>query len=247
MRLSVDEASRTEAPVQTRRIRNLPSPQAGPRTNTRNTAIGASRPSPFSAGELPTLHAVDHRMGPSSLQILPIRKAPHAGALKAPGPPPRSRARSTPYPSVPEAPALRLPALSARPPPPPALATRRQRKLIHQLQHPPTSMLARSLRASVPRRTLTEHLFTRQQTSSPFAFYRTVGERRRPIASGNDVSANEGQTPTSSPARTMSSQPAHNTLLIPGPIEFDDAVLQSMSHFRFGGPNFTSAPRSHTG
>ena len=32
--------------------------------------------------------------------------------------------------------------------------------------------------------------------------------------------------------RTMSSQPAHPTLLIPGPIEFDDAVLQSMSHYR---------------
>ncbi|KAI2790257.1 hypothetical protein POX_d05765 [Penicillium oxalicum] len=30
---------------------------------------------------------------------------------------------------------------------------------------------------------------------------------------------------------TMSSQPPHNTLLIPGPIEFDDAVLQSMSHY----------------
>jgi alanine-glyoxylate transaminase/serine-glyoxylate transaminase/serine-pyruvate transaminase len=27
-------------------------------------------------------------------------------------------------------------------------------------------------------------------------------------------------------------QPPHPTLLIPGPIEFDDAVLQSMSHFR---------------
>lgn len=30
---------------------------------------------------------------------------------------------------------------------------------------------------------------------------------------------------------TMSTQPPHNTLLIPGPIEFDDAVLQSMSHY----------------
>ncbi|KAL3425822.1 alanine--glyoxylate aminotransferase [Phlyctema vagabunda] len=29
----------------------------------------------------------------------------------------------------------------------------------------------------------------------------------------------------------MSSQPSHPTLLIPGPIEFDDAVLQSMSHY----------------
>lgn len=31
----------------------------------------------------------------------------------------------------------------------------------------------------------------------------------------------------------MSNQPAHPTLLIPGPIEFDDAVLQSMSHYRY--------------
>jgi alanine-glyoxylate transaminase/serine-glyoxylate transaminase/serine-pyruvate transaminase len=29
----------------------------------------------------------------------------------------------------------------------------------------------------------------------------------------------------------MSAQAPHNTLLIPGPIEFDDAVLQSMSHY----------------
>ena len=34
----------------------------------------------------------------------------------------------------------------------------------------------------------------------------------------------------STPA-TMSSQPSHPTLLIPGPIEFDDAVLQSMGHY----------------
>ncbi|EME44366.1 hypothetical protein DOTSEDRAFT_72010 [Dothistroma septosporum NZE10] len=32
-------------------------------------------------------------------------------------------------------------------------------------------------------------------------------------------------------AANMSSQPPHPTLLIPGPIEFDDAVLQSMSHY----------------
>ncbi|KAG9912754.1 hypothetical protein KCU98_g23479, partial [Aureobasidium melanogenum] len=30
---------------------------------------------------------------------------------------------------------------------------------------------------------------------------------------------------------TMSSQPPHPALLIPGPIEFDDQVLQAMSHF----------------
>ncbi|KAF2872379.1 pyridoxal phosphate-dependent transferase [Massariosphaeria phaeospora] len=31
--------------------------------------------------------------------------------------------------------------------------------------------------------------------------------------------------------KTMSNQPPHPALLIPGPIEFDDAVLQSMSHY----------------
>lgn len=31
----------------------------------------------------------------------------------------------------------------------------------------------------------------------------------------------------------MSNQPNHPALLIPGPIEFDDAVLQSMSHYRY--------------
>lgn len=39
-----------------------------------------------------------------------------------------------------------------------------------------------------------------------------------------------------SSAANMSSQPEHATLLIPGPIEFDDAVLQSMSHYRYTSP-----------
>lgn len=40
-------------------------------------------------------------------------------------------------------------------------------------------------------------------------------------------------TGSNTPPSTMSStQAPHATLLIPGPIEFDDAVLQSMSHFR---------------
>lgn len=40
-------------------------------------------------------------------------------------------------------------------------------------------------------------------------------------------------SPTDSPppAAKMSSQAPHLTLLIPGPIEFDDAVLQSMAHY----------------
>jgi alanine-glyoxylate transaminase/serine-glyoxylate transaminase/serine-pyruvate transaminase len=40
------------------------------------------------------------------------------------------------------------------------------------------------------------------------------------------------QSRNHSTSANMSSQPPHPTLLIPGPIEFDDAVLQSMSHFR---------------
>ncbi|CAI4218134.1 unnamed protein product [Parascedosporium putredinis] len=44
------------------------------------------------------------------------------------------------------------------------------------------------------------------------------------------------------PALKMSTQPAHPALLIPGPIEFDDAVLQSMSHFSEShvGPGFVA-------
>ncbi|RAL00295.1 alanine--glyoxylate transaminase, partial [Aspergillus ibericus CBS 121593] len=38
-------------------------------------------------------------------------------------------------------------------------------------------------------------------------------------------------SPSSFPAAKMSSQAPHPTLLIPGPIEFDDAVLQSMAHY----------------
>ncbi|OIW27509.1 PLP-dependent transferase [Coniochaeta ligniaria NRRL 30616] len=43
-------------------------------------------------------------------------------------------------------------------------------------------------------------------------------------------------------SRKMSSQPEHPTLLIPGPIEFDDAVLHSMSHYSEShvGPAFVA-------
>lgn len=37
---------------------------------------------------------------------------------------------------------------------------------------------------------------------------------------------------TDAKSAKMSTQPEHPTLLIPGPIEFDDAVLNSMSHYR---------------
>merc|ERR1712093_908920 len=44
------------------------------------------------------------------------------------------------------------------------------------------------------------------------------------------VRRNSSSSQTSEKA-AMSNQPNHPALLIPGPIEFDDAVLQSMSHY----------------
>jgi alanine-glyoxylate transaminase/serine-glyoxylate transaminase/serine-pyruvate transaminase len=51
---------------------------------------------------------------------------------------------------------------------------------------------------------------------------------------------NQAPIPAPAPAKKtesvvpkkMSNQQAHPALLIPGPIEFDDAVLESMSHYR---------------
>jgi hypothetical protein len=41
-------------------------------------------------------------------------------------------------------------------------------------------------------------------------------------------SSNQKERPS-----TMTSQPEHPTLRIPGPIEFDDEVLQAMGHYRY--------------
>ncbi|EFW99054.1 aminotransferase class 5 [Grosmannia clavigera kw1407] len=66
-----------------------------------------------------------------------------------------------------------------------------------------------------------------------------------PAASSHPSTPSRHQLHTASaatPPSTMSSQPEHSTLLIPGPIEFDDAVLQSMSHYSEShvGPAFVS-------
>ncbi|KAI1822349.1 alanine--glyoxylate aminotransferase [Xylaria intraflava] len=56
------------------------------------------------------------------------------------------------------------------------------------------------------------------------------------------LSVNQSRSLSGSPVSNMSSQPSHPTLLIPGPIEFDDAVLQSMSHYSEShvGPGFVA-------
>lgn len=50
-------------------------------------------------------------------------------------------------------------------------------------------------------------------------------------ASPAPSSSNQAR-PLSTTTANMSSQPEHATLLIPGPIEFDDEVLKSMGHYR---------------
>ncbi len=64
--------------------------------------------------------------------------------------------------------------------------------------------------------------FSSERSAEPFDDVEYNPIRRSPITPvkiGDDVK--------------MSQQPEHPTLLIPGPIEFDDAVLQSMGHFRY--------------
>ncbi|KAI1438659.1 alanine--glyoxylate aminotransferase [Xylaria sp. CBS 124048] len=61
-------------------------------------------------------------------------------------------------------------------------------------------------------------------------------------ASASSLSVNQSRSLSGSSVSKMSSQPSHPTLLIPGPIEFDDAVLQSMSHYSEShvGPAFVA-------
>ncbi|KAL5597363.1 hypothetical protein FOBRF1_011156 [Fusarium oxysporum] len=69
------------------------------------------------------------------------------------------------------------------------------------------------------------------------------------LSSSSYTAASPAQASVSSQARrlststaTMSSQPEHATLLIPGPIEFDDEVLKSMGHYSEShvGPGFVN-------
>jgi hypothetical protein len=54
-----------------------------------------------------------------------------------------------------------------------------------------------------------------------------------PQQAHSTLSSNDNSTAAAADTTSnMSSQPSHPALLIPGPIEFDDEVLQSMSHFR---------------
>lgn len=75
--------------------------------------------------------------------------------------------------------------------------------------------------------------------NTPFSTERTVSVEPddieyKPLQRTPPLLKQNTATPTSNPKdpnAKMSTQAPHSTLLIPGPIEFDDAVLQSMSHY----------------
>ena len=83
------------------------------------------------------------------------------------------------------------------------------------------------------------NLFTRHLDSKPFLELNTPFSTERSARLEDDKGhikvkpkPETGKKPEPERPAQMSSQPPHAALLIPGPIEFDDAVLQSMSHYR---------------
>nr|OQO21600.1 hypothetical protein B0A51_13156 [Rachicladosporium sp. CCFEE 5018] len=77
--------------------------------------------------------------------------------------------------------------------------------------------------------------------NTPFSIERN-SSRSDDLPSAQESRTHSTQT-TPPPATKMSDQAPHPALLIPGPIEFDDAVLQSMSHY---SESHVSAPFVNT-
>lgn len=69
-------------------------------------------------------------------------------------------------------------------------------------------------------------------SSSSYNRISQISQHLSPSTGTNTANSTSSHNQTR-PLATMSSQPEHPTLLIPGPIEFDDAVLNSMSHYRY--------------
>lgn len=91
-------------------------------------------------------------------------------------------------------------------------------------------------RASAPGRLsqISQHLAAGNSSS-----YIALGQ---PPSSSSATAQYRRLSTSSTTSANMSSQPDHPTLLIPGPIEFDDAVLQSMSHYRCAGLRVFCSP-----
>ena len=77
-------------------------------------------------------------------------------------------------------------------------------------------------------------LISRHLDQTPQVELNTPYAHERQSSSPDDIPYNPVPAAQEQEKKTnMSSQPPHPALLIPGPIEFDDQVLQSMSHFRY--------------
>lgn len=86
------------------------------------------------------------------------------------------------------------------------------------------SLISRHLHSSPPQTlTINTPYSAERQTASEDTFNTTQ------TPSSRTQSTHAGNT---SPQRNMSSQEPHPAVLIPGPIEYDDEVLKSMSHYR---------------
>lgn len=95
-----------------------------------------------------------------------------------------------------------------------------------------------------PRANSRLNLIARHLDAKPFLELNTPFSTERSAQleddEGKSAASKQKPQPTKSIApdapQKMSSQPPHPALLIPGPIEFDDAVLQAMSHYRYAQP-----------
>lgn len=106
-----------------------------------------------------------------------------------------------------------------------------------------------AFKLATPRNRLS--LISRHLDNRPFLELNTPFSTERKSSPSDDVDYKPLQDTTQfntkpehdkHPQRNMSSQPPHPALLIPGPIEFDDQVLQAMSHFRYvAKPSLQSA------
>jgi alanine-glyoxylate transaminase/serine-glyoxylate transaminase/serine-pyruvate transaminase len=86
---------------------------------------------------------------------------------------------------------------------------------------------------AVPRlKLLSSHLEPLSNPNTPFATQRTSTEVNSFPPQVRSYTSTRRLSERERPANVMSNQEPHPALLIPGPIEFEDDVLKSMSHFR---------------
>ncbi|ODH50294.1 hypothetical protein GX48_03566 [Paracoccidioides brasiliensis] len=105
--------------------------------------------------------------------------------------------------------------------------------------NPRLSLISRHLDQRLPLPALNTPFSTERSVSvEPDDLEYNPPPRASPLL--NNIINNHNSSTTAQRTREMSTQASHATVLIPGPVEFDHAVLQSMSHFSEShvGPGF---------